>query len=237
MSFIFRITFYPQLVPSQTGAKTFHRMENSILVIHWKFVGQACLLITLIPNRSIKLWVEIDGGEKSKWHETLFQYINSFDEVMSGDSYDYEVVYGTKIIEKVLKVDDMVSDVEVIELNPKSRKCLFKTEPQTNYFDVSNYSIQALKIDAENWLKISATPQTYTINLCKMGCRINQALRICRCVPFFYAVKNVRVCGIDGMICLANITSWYDTSNCKCPSLCEAVFLTKIFTKEVIATC
>lgn len=55
---------------------------------------------------------------------------------MSGDSYDYEIVYGTKLIEKILKVDDVVSDPEVIELNPNSRKCLFTSEPQTQYFDV-----------------------------------------------------------------------------------------------------
>lgn len=78
--------------------------------------------------------------------------------------------------------------------------------------------------------------QAYTINLCKMDCRIKQALSFCQCVPFFYAVRNVKVCNITGMLCLSK-SSWYDTEECQqdCPSLCETTIMTKVAQKEVIS--
>lgn len=58
---------------------------------------------------------------------------------MSGDDLDYEVLYGTKIVERIIKIEQIISEPEVIELQPKSRKCLFSNEPQSKKFDVIIY--------------------------------------------------------------------------------------------------
>lgn len=55
---------------------------------------------------------------------------------MTGDSNDYEMLHGTTIIERVIKIDQIISEPEVIQLKPKSRKCLFASEPQSKYFSV-----------------------------------------------------------------------------------------------------
>jgi hypothetical protein len=56
--------------------------------------------------------------------------------VISGDSNNFEELFGTKIVERIVKVDQIISEPEVRNLKPKSRKCLFPDEPQSKYFDV-----------------------------------------------------------------------------------------------------
>lgn len=63
-----------------------------------------------------------------------------------------------------------------------------------------------------------------------MTCRINQALKLCGCVPFFYAVSGLKYCGVHGLICLSE-HPWYNTTNCECMSLCESVMYTTIATR------
>lgn len=99
---------------------------------------------------------------------------------------------------------------------------------------------------AKSRFNLSTFPQAYTRNLCKMDCRIRRALKFCGCMPFFYAVSGVKVCDIDGMLCLARHANetrfdaknpgsknWYNTDNCTCLSLCETVIMTKMSTKQV----
>lgn len=49
---------------------------------------------------------------------------------------DFEILHGTLIVERVMKIEQIVSEPRVRELKPKSRKCLFSDEPQSKYFDV-----------------------------------------------------------------------------------------------------
>jgi hypothetical protein len=72
--------------------------------------------------------------------ETFLQYVNNFDEVMSGDDNDFEVLSGTQIVERIVKLDQIISEPDVIKIKPKSRKCLFDTEPQSGYYDVIEFS-------------------------------------------------------------------------------------------------
>lgn len=74
--------------------------------------------------------------------------------------------------------------------------------------------------------------QVYTINLCKIDCRIKHALKLCGCIPFFYAIPNVKICDVDGMFCLSK-TTWHVLTSCECPSLCETIIMTKVSKKEV----
>lgn len=55
---------------------------------------------------------------------------------MSGDDSDHELLQGTIIVERVMKIEQIISEPEVITFKPKSRKCLFSTEPQSEYFNV-----------------------------------------------------------------------------------------------------
>lgn len=52
------------------------------------------------------------------------------------DGPDYEVLHGTTIIERVTKIDQIISEPGVKEIKPKSRKCLYDSEPQSEYFNV-----------------------------------------------------------------------------------------------------
>lgn len=161
-----------------------------------------------------------------------FQFINIFDEVMTGDGLDFVVLHGTTIIERTQKIEQMVSEPKVIDFKPKSRKCLFSSESKSKYFDVSSHIS-----DVDKTLMVLIAPQVYTVNLCKIDCRIKQALSICHCIPFFYVIpmSKEKVCDIKGMICLSkNRNSWYNTTSCECPSLCETTIMTKMSTKQVM---
>lgn len=55
---------------------------------------------------------------------------------MSGDGKDFEILTGTTIIERSMKLEQINSEKEVRNFNPKSRRCLFPDEPQSKYFGV-----------------------------------------------------------------------------------------------------
>lgn len=105
-------------------------------------------------------------------------------------------------------------------------------------------SIEILQCNQSRRVKLSRkchligrlTPQVYSTNLCKIDCRIKSALKLCNCIPFFYTVPKVKVCDVDGMLCLAgpsNNNTWYDTRDCECMNLCETTIMTKVSSKEV----
>lgn len=150
---------------------------------------------------------------------------------MNGDGLDFVSLHGTTIIERIQKIDQIVSEKRVIDFKPKSRKCLFASESRSKYFDVNIHRlVHQIKIILAFQL------QVYTENLCKIDCRIKRALMICGCVPFFYAIPTEKVCDINGMICLtANNNSWCNVTTCECPSLCETTIMTKMTNKEVIS--
>jgi hypothetical protein len=65
------------------------------------------------------------------------QYINSYGEVISGDDLDYVMLSGTSIKERSVKIEDIVADPAIRQFKPKSRKCRFVDEPNSEYFDAS----------------------------------------------------------------------------------------------------
>ncbi|CRK98218.1 CLUMA_CG011581, isoform A [Clunio marinus] len=135
------------------------------------------------------------------------ELVHNIEDVVVGDSQDFEESDEDMAIKRTIRVDLIVAEDNVIELKPKSRKCLFRSEPNSEYFNV------------------------YTKDLCKIDCRIKRSLMFCKCVPFFYAIPNVETCDIKGMICLSE-SQWYNTSSCECPNLCEEVIYTRISTEK-----
>ncbi|XP_017782181.1 PREDICTED: pickpocket protein 28-like [Nicrophorus vespilloides] len=82
----------------------------------------------------------------------------------------------------------------VLEVNsqstwsPKSMRNLHISQRHCRFIDESN-------------LKYSPV---YSTKLCKIECRIEMALRLCKCLPFYYRnLHGSKICGIDGMMCLS----------------------------------
>ncbi|XP_017959633.2 sodium channel protein Nach [Drosophila navojoa] len=74
----------------------------------------------------------------------------------------------------------------------------------------------------ENNLKYYAP---YHPSLCRMECRINRALALCNCKPFFYVEgPKDRICTIKQMVCLAR-KRWLEQP-CDCMPLCKEISFT-----------
>jgi len=63
------------------------------------------------------------------------------DEVMTADSSDYVVLKGTEIVDRVIKIEQIIAEPDLIGIKPKGRKCLFTNEPQSKYFQVKTSQI------------------------------------------------------------------------------------------------
>ncbi|XP_050094010.1 uncharacterized protein LOC126576749 [Anopheles aquasalis] len=126
-------------------------------------------------------------------------YIHIEQDVMTGDTPISYEVREHDIVSSVLSVEQIVASRALKQLRLRRRKCRLPTEALP-YFSV------------------------YTINLCRINCRIEAALRLCDCVPFFYNVGKP-ACKPAGLYCLAiNFERWYPpATNCSCMPLCESV--------------
>lgn len=117
-----------------------------------------------------------------------------------------------------LLVDWTVASERVADLAPQRRQCRYYAEPRAaDHFPV------------------------YTRTLCEMSCRIESALRLCDCVPFFYALRTSAMadddgghlmhvppatesCTVRGLYCLSQ-HNWFDVNVpwCRCPDECEQI--------------
>ncbi|XP_032586408.1 sodium channel protein Nach-like [Drosophila mojavensis] len=97
--------------------------------------------------------------------------------------------------------------------------------------DVRNVPIAYRKcryID-ENNLKYYAP---YHPSLCRMECRIDRALALCDCKPFFYVEgPKDRICSVSQMVCLAR-KKWLEQP-CDCMPLCKEISFTVTEKKEI----
>lgn len=56
-----------------------------------------------------------------------------------------------------------------------------------------------------------------------MECKLKHAMNLCHCKPFFYVVgKEIPVCDIKGMLCLAS-SNWTQIECKECFPLCEEI--------------
>lgn len=64
--------------------------------------------------------------------------------------------------------------------------------------------------------------QVYYPSLCSMECRIDRALALCDCKPFFYvAGPKHSICNVRQMVCLAR-KKWLEKP-CHCMPLCQEI--------------
>ncbi|XP_014245168.1 sodium channel protein Nach-like [Cimex lectularius] len=73
---------------------------------------------------------------------------------------------------------------------------IYSTE-QTKSLRISQRKCRFLD---EGNLKISPA---YTYKLCRIECRMKLANRLCGCVPYFYRKTDLKICDVNGMLCLA----------------------------------
>ncbi|XP_034660727.1 sodium channel protein Nach [Drosophila subobscura] len=83
------------------------------------------------------------------------------------------------------------------QLSIGQRKCIFSDEVKLNYF-----------------------PEAYTFSSCMKQCRMNKAIKLCKCNPPFYKpINNVPMCMVKDFDCLdefkANITNIKDCLQCE----------------------
>nr|NP_001259646.1 pickpocket 23, isoform D [Drosophila melanogaster]AGB95488.1 pickpocket 23, isoform D [Drosophila melanogaster] len=83
------------------------------------------------------------------------------------------------------------------QLSIGQRKCIFSDEVKLNYF-----------------------PDAYTFSSCMKQCRMNKAIKLCKCNPPFYKpIPNVPMCSIKDFDCLdefkSNITNIKDCLQCE----------------------
>lgn len=94
---------------------------------------------------------------------------------------------------------------------PAQRKCIFEGEEKLTYYDNDIYSATA----------------------CMKECRMNKALKLCKCVPPFYASKSVSKspqCWVTNLVCLKQNQKEI-TSNEGCEK-CQLNCLTTVYESE-----
>ncbi|KFB43292.1 AGAP005516-PA-like protein [Anopheles sinensis] len=135
-------------------------------------------------------------------------YIHIEQDVMTGDSPIHYTLGEHDIVSSTLSVEQVVASKALKQLSPRRRKCRLPNE-RLPYFSV------------------------YTINLCRINCRIEAALKMCKCVPFFYNIGK-RICNPTGLYCLS-LNNWYTFNNtCICPQLCESLSLRQVSVKKKV---
>ncbi|XP_037941253.1 acid-sensing ion channel 4-A [Teleopsis dalmanni] len=124
---------------------------------------------------------------------------NVFDVVMPGDRNTilHEIkADGSLTMELLLSATTAESGVRNLPI--QYRKCRYPDENVLKYFEI------------------------YRPGVCRSECRIDAALRLCKCKPYFYAVApEAPICDVDGMLCLDR-KNWTQTP-CNCVPLCEEI--------------
>ncbi|XP_053674779.1 sodium channel protein Nach [Anopheles nili] len=137
-------------------------------------------------------------------------YIHTEQDVMTGDSSIHYVLGSHDIVSSLLSVEQVVASKALKQLSRRRRKCRLPNE-RLLYFSV------------------------YTINLCRISCRIEAALRLCNCVPLFYSSGKPTACSPAGLYCLGqNFDHWYPTKNCTCQPQCEYIFFNQVSLKKKV---
>lgn len=65
-----------------------------------------------------------------------------------------------------LIINAIVSSLKINQFSPYQRKCIFEYESPLEYF------------------------KNYTESLCMISCRIDAAVNLCECIPFFYKMSK-----------------------------------------------
>lgn len=145
------------------------------------------------------------------------QFIHSKIDIIGADTSCKVFMQDDSMIEMTIEQKSIVGSHALHALSINRRQCRYINESSLPYY-----------------------PYYYTENLCLVTCRIQTALKLCNCVPFFYyASKSARFllrscrikfivifhpqdeksCTPAGLYCLSK-TGWYKP-DCDCLPLCR----------------
>ncbi|XP_055536311.1 sodium channel protein Nach isoform X2 [Wyeomyia smithii] len=128
-------------------------------------------------------------------------FVNTEDEIASATDAIRTVMQPTKLAEIIIFVEQIVASPNLKHLSPARRKCVYRHESSSIF-------------------------KIHTPNLCKIDCRIQNALKMCGCIPFFYSIPNISKCNVEGMLCLYNHKQEWYHSACHCMEQCESTKFT-----------
>ncbi len=94
------------------------------------------------------------------------QFIHNKDDVLSATTAKTYKFYPDTITTVELIINAIVSSNKLTQLSADQRKCYFPSEIPLKYFNI------------------------YTTNLCLISCRIDAAVSLCGCTPFFYRISE-----------------------------------------------
>ncbi|KAL7035089.1 hypothetical protein ACKWTF_008223 [Chironomus riparius] len=120
-------------------------------------------------------------------------------------------------VDLMLSLKQTHTDKTVDQLSISQRKCIFPDK-----FDDS------VTLNYYN-------DETYSFSYCMMECRLRIVLKLCNCIPPFYAPENYdknRKCLIDDFMCLANYSEAISSISCH---HCQLNCFDKIFEPEKLS--
>ncbi|EDW74133.2 uncharacterized protein Dwil_GK21769 [Drosophila willistoni] len=128
----------------------------------------------------------------------LYLYIHDVNEVALPNDRQTVTFNAGDVSSYILKLllTSISAENEVRNLPVAYRKCRYHDENNLQYFN------------------------PYHPSLCRLECRINWALKLCHCRPFFYTLpQEAPVCNVTGMLCLHE-KKWLEKP-CQCFPLCR----------------
>ncbi|XP_055921228.1 sodium channel protein Nach [Eupeodes corollae] len=141
---------------------------------------------------NLKVTPNVDSGDK------IVAYIHNNKDVVEPDikSVIRREINTNEISNVDVTLEIISAEEEVRNVPINYRKCRFSNENNLKYF------------------------KTYRPILCRIECRINAALKLCQCKPFFYVVgPKGPICNIKGLLCLAK-NNWMNTKCDQCLEMC-----------------
>ncbi|CAH2002114.1 unnamed protein product [Acanthoscelides obtectus] len=118
-------------------------------------------------------------------------YITSSDELASTDVQPHHI-WDFRVEEVMFSVKETYTTPDTAQLSIKQRRCAFDDD---------------IKL-------VGYTDYSYT--LCTRQCRMNNALRHCNCLPYFFPPHN-KQCDIHGLICIAEkLEEIQNLDHCHC---------------------
>ncbi|XP_050540284.1 pickpocket protein 11-like [Daktulosphaira vitifoliae] len=136
---------------------------------------------TILPTKGFLSGTPLDGDVFTQITSMNFGYIGFLHSPYEAPDIANRIYSSPESYYKTLDVSalSIYSTSDIISLKPKQRGCRYTYESELK------------------------TSPIYTYNLCRNECRMEQAKRLCGCVPFFYRPDpSFKICDVKGMHCL-----------------------------------
>lgn len=151
-------------------------------------------------------------------------FLHSHDDVTSFEMIALYDLFESENVESLISMRQTYTTDDARQLTVKQRKCIFQDEVNLKYYQNDIYSL----------------------SVCMIKCRMQKALKLCNCIPPFYAPVGenwlAKSCNstLDSFSCLAryrkNITSMNGCSHCDL-SCFTTIYETEKFTLRWVCLC